>query len=121
MSKGYFVDSDGRPMYYGRRADKARLEATHTWVETSLKPEDFKTDFWDGAAWRRRPKADAEEALRQAYRDLRESDRVVLPRVIEDVWAALKDKGIVTDSDLPQAARDKLAKREALRNIIRGP
>ncbi len=30
--KGFFVAGDGKPVYYGTRADKAKLEATHTWV-----------------------------------------------------------------------------------------
>jgi hypothetical protein len=50
----------------------------------------------------------------QARAELAASDSSMV-RVIEDVWDALKAKGLVADVDLPQAAQDKLATRKSLR------
>ena len=37
-----------------------------------------------------------------------------MPRIVEDMWQALVDKGLISDSDLPQQAQDKLqARRDA--------
>lgn len=38
-----------------------------------------------------------------------------MARVVEDLWAALKAKGVLADADLPAAARDKIAARAQLR------
>ncbi|MFH1092111.1 MAG: hypothetical protein V1742_11145 [Pseudomonadota bacterium] len=39
-------------------------------------------------------------------------------RVVEDIWEALKAKGMVTDEDLTQSARDRMAVRAAIRAEI---
>lgn len=38
-----------------------------------------------------------------------------MARVVEDIWDALVAKGLLAETDLPQAARDKTAQRKALR------
>lgn len=38
-----------------------------------------------------------------------------MARVVEDIWTALIAKGVLAETDLPQAARDKTAQRKALR------
>lgn len=40
-------------------------------------------------------------------------------RVLEDLIAALKAKGVITDSDLPQEARDKIVTREEIRERMK--
>lgn len=50
--------------------------------------------------------------------ELEQSDIEDVPRIAEDIWSALKAKGIVSDSDLPKKAREKLAKRMNIRNDL---
>lgn len=41
-----------------------------------------------------------------------------MARVVEDIWAALVTKGLVTDADLPHEARDKIAQRQQWRSQL---
>ena len=54
----------------------------------------------------------------QAKTELAASDKE-MARVAEDLTDVLKTKGVITDSELPQAVRDKLAMRKELRAQLR--
>jgi hypothetical protein len=41
-----------------------------------------------------------------------------MPRIVEDMWQVLIDKGLVADEDLPQASQDKLANRRTKRAAL---
>lgn len=66
---------------------------------------------WDGQTWQDAPPPTPDPAA-IAHAELRQSD-ADLARVLEDVIAVL---GI--ENSLPQAARDKLARRRALRQKL---
>ena len=53
----------------------------------------------------------------QARLDLAASDGD-MARIAEDLIAALIAKGLIAEADLPQSARDKLAKRSELRSKL---
>jgi hypothetical protein len=57
------------------------------------------------------------EASAQRLFELAETDRD-MPRIVEDMWQVLVDKGLVADADLPQASRDKLANRKSKRAAL---
>ena len=54
----------------------------------------------------------------QAKAELAASDKE-MARIAEDLIDVLKTKGLIIDSDLPQAARDRLAMRKELRAQLR--
>lgn len=61
----------------------------------------------------------AEEAteyhIEQNAIKLADTDKGMI-RVVEDIWEALKAKGLVADADLPSEALDKMNARKALRS-----
>jgi hypothetical protein len=86
----------------------AKIEA---WDEAKLgpKPTDAELAAVDGSA---------EEASFLASRRLIETDAGV-PRVLDDLVGTLVTKGVITLTDLPQAAQDKIAARKALRTSLK--
>jgi hypothetical protein len=56
-------------------------------------------------------------AADQAKRDLAATD-ADMARVGEDLLSALVSKGVIAETDLPQAARDKIAERRTLRSKL---
>ncbi|MGH6717832.1 MAG: tryptophan synthase subunit beta [Alphaproteobacteria bacterium] len=62
-------------------------------------------------------KAPEDGAARNARARLSESDSDLV-RVIEDVVEILLGKGLITITDLPERAREKLAARRALRSRL---
>ena len=57
------------------------------------------------------------EAKEQAKAELRESD-ADMARIAEDLIGALIGKGVIAESDIPQPARSKLARRAELRSKL---
>jgi hypothetical protein len=49
--------------------------------------------------------------------DLMRSD-LAMARVIEDLFQALQTKGVLSETDLPEAAREKIATRDDLRRVL---
>lgn len=41
-----------------------------------------------------------------------------MPRIVEDMWQIMVDKGLVYDADLPRASQDKLINRKAKRAAL---
>lgn len=64
---------------------------------TKLKPNSYY-DEWNGSAW---VENTVEKTKAEALSKLNELDRKI-PRGIEDLYIALKLKGIISDSDLPE-------------------
>lgn len=58
-----------------------------------------------------------EDAARQLQEVLVASD-LSFVRVLEDLIGALLDKGVITLTDLPEPARDKLLQRQTVRNHL---
>nr|WP_163503504.1 tryptophan synthase subunit beta like protein [Halomonas socia] len=56
-------------------------------------------------------------AARQENNELRQSD-LEFVRVLEDVIEVLMNKGVISFTDLPDAARDKLMARQNLRRRV---
>ncbi len=96
----YRVTRDAAPAY---DAATQRLELTpvavggtstnETWTVRAATAQEI-------AAWKRAQLADTDRAM---------------PRVTEDLIDALTAKGLISPADLPQASRDKLARRKELR------
>ena len=55
----------------------------------------------------------------QAIRSELEASDLDFIRVVEDLIAALVDKGVIMMTDLPKAAQDKIASRGALRSKLK--
>ncbi len=60
---------------------------------------------------------EAEQAKRQTLLDLSVTD-LSMVRAIEDLVSALIDKGVIAETDLPQAVRDKIQARADLRAAL---
>lgn len=58
-----------------------------------------------------------EQAQNQELQQLRSSD-LEFVRVLEDVIQLLMDKGVISYTDLPDAAREKLMARQSLRKRV---
>lgn len=113
--KGCFVAPDGRFAYYGYRADKSRLEATHTWLDGVDPPDpDLIAPRRVGVRW-------VEDALEKARIEARielgQTDGK-MPRATEDVIDTLVAEGIVPLGALPVATQQLLARRKALRGAL---
>ena len=81
MSKGFFIDGKGTPVYWGARHNKPILEADHEWVPSS----DSRSSSLHDAM-----KAMRDEQTRP------DPDSVPM----SDLFRALKRKGVLTDADL---------------------
>lgn len=71
-------------------------------------------DAYDGASFSKPavdPKAEARKSLAR-------SDREMI-RAAEDIWEALRTKGVVTDNDLPQETRDRISARRVARLALK--
>lgn len=113
MNQGHFVDATGRPVFYGCRTDKARLEATHTWVDGGeLKVGTVQ--IWDGAAWVVSTDLETEAAVLAKAQKLRKSDGGLI-EVIDELVDLLVSKGVINLPDLSIGARKKLRDRADLR------
>lgn len=44
---------------------------------------------------------------------------LAMARVVEDIFVALKTKGVLADADLPDEARQKMAARDGLREAVK--
>lgn len=72
----------------------------------------------NGAAYQREYRDyTAEELTQQARSELAATDQDML-RICEDLINTLIDKGVISESDLPQAAQGKLANRRAKRAAL---
>ncbi|MGH6719630.1 MAG: hypothetical protein ACREER_09960 [Alphaproteobacteria bacterium] len=110
MTKGYFIDHDGVPVYFGTRSDKPGLEGTYPFVamaEAGERPSELHG--WDGQGWAPDPKLQARADRLATLDNLARMDRAC-PRVLEDAIAHL---GI--EASLPAAAQAKLAAKRAER------
>ena len=74
-----------------------------TWVDEGNTPQPYVP-----------PAVDPKE---QAKAELDATDKS-MARIAEDLIAALIAKGLIAEADLPQSARDKLAKRSELRSKL---
>lgn len=109
MTKGYFIDGGGVPVYFGTRADKPGLEGTYAFVaaaEAGARPNELAA--WNGT-WVESPRLVA-EATRVAAEDALARLDGKCTRVLEDVIANL---GI--EAALPAAAQAVLAAKRAER------
>jgi hypothetical protein len=108
--KGWFVNADGIPVYFGTRADKPGLEGGHAFVALAVAGErPSELHAWNGAAWVESAALAAAAGRRATLGALAASDRDV-PRVLEDLIDSL---GL--EADLPEPAKAKLAAKRALR------
>ena len=74
---------------------------------------------WQAAGGQIAPYAPpAVDPKEQAKADLRESDSD-MARIAEDLISVMLSKGLIAESDIPQPARDKLAKRSELRSKLK--
>lgn len=64
------------------------------------------------AAW---PEVQAQLEDEETKRALAESDPRDMPRAVEDLYDILSNRGVIAETDIPQAVRDKIAYRKALR------
>lgn len=101
----FYIDKNGK--YLGG-FDGAPKPAGATEVPA---PPDHAAQIYANGAWG--PIPDDVTARQQ----LTESDRDML-RVAEDIFAALKAKGLLVDADLPQVTQDKLAARKQAREKL---
>jgi hypothetical protein len=113
----HLIDQAGKHRYSGDESNPkvAQLEGEGYARVPSAPPNDHSV--WNGSAWV--DDAEVLEARRVAgvKRDLLQTDDG-MARVLEDLIAALKAKLIISDSDLPQMARDKIAARVAKRSEL---
>lgn len=58
------------------------------------------------------------QKISQLKRDLRSTDLETV-RVLEDLIEVLLGKGVITEADIPDSARDKLDRRKQLRAALR--
>lgn len=75
-----------------------------TWVDEGNTPLPYEP-----------PAVDTKE---QAKAELRESDSD-MARIAEDLITALISKGVLAESDIPQSAHDKMARRAKLRSALK--
>jgi len=116
MTRGYFVDPDGVPVYHGDRENKPGLEASHRFVPQSAAGERPSGQHaWNGSTWV------ASATLAERQRRLDVIDRLqqmdaALPRALEDLITTLnvRDGGLLVP-DLPKETRDRLAEKIAKR------
>lgn len=101
----FFVDANGKYLggFDGAEPPVGAIEVPDAPANAAQK--------WNGAGW------DAVPDAVSAAQTLVETDAGMI-RLAEDIFTALKGKGVLTDADLPQAARDKLAARAAARGKL---
>lgn len=110
MTIGTFIDAEGVPVYRGTYGDKPALHGRYIFVteaETGARPSD--THAWIGGRWIESPRLAAAARRRAGLRALTAAD-AAMPRALEDVIAQL---GI--EAALPDAVRDRIARKRALR------
>lgn len=115
MAKGWFVDGEGVPVYFGTRRDKPELEGAYAFValaEAGERPSELHG--WDGRGWAPSEVLAAAADKRRAAADLRRLDDDA-PRLLEDLIDALVAKGVLAEADLPEPARARLAAKRDLR------
>jgi len=61
----------------------------------------------------------AEQERQKLIESLRKTD-ADMARVAEDIIQILVQKGLISETDFPQAVKDKLGLRQNLRNLIKG-
>jgi hypothetical protein len=103
----YYADQDGN--YVGAYNGATPPVGS---VDVGSPPSDARQK-WNGSGW------DAvaltvEEISANKLADLASTDSD-MPRIVEDMWQVLIDKGLVVDADLPQVSQDKLANRRSKR------
>jgi len=121
MAKGWFVDGEGVPVYFGMRRDKAELEGRCAFValeEAGERPSDLHG--WDGKGWAPSGRLAAAAERRRVLADLARLDEAA-PRAVEDLVDALVARGVLTLADLPEAAGARLAAKRALREALPAP
>lgn len=113
MSKGHFVDGDGRPIYFGDRASRGKYEADYEWVPRAPgeQPKVGGLERWNGSRWVEDSAAVSAKAANDANRARRTSDQFDIPEIVDALVAKLLADGLVSVSDLgPAYARRQATK-----------
>lgn len=109
----YFVDETGR--YIGGFEGSGAMSGVPAGAfEVPEPPKHARLEVWDGEGWFI-SQAEMESSL---AKDMLKSGDLDAVRLIEDVWDVLKGKGLVSDDDLPEAARAKMEARRAHRSKV---
>lgn len=110
MSKGYFVDQNGKMVFFGNRLTKESLEENYIWVEltpSTLHPG--KDYVWDGREW----VLDYELETARLWIEIREKRNKLLQETdwtqLSDIKAARKNTYVAYRQelrDIPQTFED---------------
>lgn len=104
----YAIRKDGK----GWRAVNGKEEVTAEEVYGKTLPD--KNQKWDGTKWIDDPDQVAENQKNQKAAQLSATDEY-MPRITEDLIDTLLSKGVISQADLPETVKTKLAERKTIR------
>lgn len=111
------LDADG---YYAGPAELALGESPDARrILTERPPADLPRPKWSDSAWvdGRTPSEIEVGALASTKNELAATD-AGMARIAEDLISVMLSKGLIAESDIPQPARSKLARRAELRSKL---
>jgi hypothetical protein len=114
MTKGWYFDEDGVPLYFGESANKPALSGRTFVAESAAGPRPSDLHGWDGQGWAPNGTLQARAEKDKARGTLWHLDRLV-PRGLEDLIDLLEARGLVDRNDLPAETTDTLAAKAAAR------